>query len=78
MRGHSAYFCNLFQQTHEIVLLNQKRAEVIVFDSSFFEKVWYNIKRLFDPSWVLTYALISRVTLSILILFKCFLQHIQE
>lgn len=77
-RDHYTDFCNLSQQTHEIVLLKQKRAEFIALDSSFFIKARYNIKRLFDPSWVLTNALMSRVTLLILILFKCFLQHIQE
>lgn len=47
--------------------LDQIWPEVMVFDSSFFEKVWHNIKSLFDPSWMVTYALI----------FKCLLQHIR-
>lgn len=38
----------------------------------FFE-VWHNIKRLFDLSQMLTHALLKRVVLLILILFKCFL-----
>lgn len=51
------------------------RAEVMAFDSSCFEKDWHNIKRLFYPSWMLTYALIIRVVVLILI---CLLQHIRQ
>ena len=51
------------------------RVEGMAFDSTPFEKVWHNIKRLFDPSWMLAYALIGRVVLLIVILFKCLLQH---
>lgn len=49
----------------------------MVFDNSFLEKVWHNIHRLFDPSWMLTNSLINWVVLLILILFKCLLQQTQ-
>lgn len=66
------------QLTHRIFQFNQTRAEVVTFDSSFFEKVWYNIKGLFYASWMFTYTLIGEVVLLILILIKCLLQHIQH
>ena len=45
-------------------------AEVMAFDSAFFELVCHNIKRLFDLSLMLTYVFIDRVVLLILILFN--------
>lgn len=40
--------------------------------------VWNNLKSLFDPSRMLTYALFGEVILLILILFACLLQHIGQ
>lgn len=66
-------FVSLFFQ------LGQMRAEVILFETSFFKKkVCCNKRSLFDPSWMMTDALIVRVVLLILILSKCLLQHIQQ
>ena len=47
-------------------------------DSGFLGKVWDNIKRLFDPSWMATYDMMGGIVILIIILFKCLLQHISR
>ena len=44
-------------------------------DAGFLGKVWDNIKRLFDPLWIATYAMMGGIVILIIILFKCLTQH---
>jgi len=44
-------------------------------DVGFLGKVWDNIKRLFDPLWIATYAMMGGTVILIIILFKCLTQH---
>jgi hypothetical protein len=44
-------------------------------DAGFLGKVWDNIKRLFDPLWIATYAMMGGTVILIIILFKCLTQH---
>jgi hypothetical protein len=37
--------------------LNATRVSVLSLDAGLLRKVWDNIKRLFDPSWIPTYAI---------------------
>lgn len=54
------------------------RAKVMTFDYSFLKNVLHNIKRLLDPSWMLSYAFMGQVVLLALILFKCLIQQIRH
>ena len=47
-------------------------------DAGFLGKVWDNIKRLFDPLWIATYAMMGGIVILIIILFKCLTQHISR
>ena len=44
-------------------------------DAGFLGKVWDNIKRLFDPLWIATCAMMGGTVILIIILFKCLTQH---
>lgn len=58
-----AFLCNLWQNaTNQPWIL-----------TPIAEKVWNNMRRLFDPFWILTNALIGGMLLLILIVFICLL-----
>ena len=61
-----------------IANLNATRVSVLFLDDRFLCKVWDNIKRLFDPSWVANYAVMGGIVILIIILFKCLAQHISR
>lgn len=54
--------------------LNETRLSVL----SLNVRIWDNIKRLFDPSWITTYAMMGGIVLLIIILFKYLEQHISK
>jgi hypothetical protein len=37
------------------------------FEVSFISKVWDNLKRLFDPSWIITYAIMHQCSVIIIL-----------
>lgn len=51
-------------------------APAMSFKTSFLFKVWENFKRLLDISWIMTYAINGDIVLLLIILLKCFLQHV--
>lgn len=54
--------------------LNETRLSVLSLNVS----IWDNIKRLFDPSWITTYAMMGGIALLIIILFKYLEKHISK
>lgn len=62
----------------KIANLNVTRVSVLSQDARFLGKVGNNIKRLFDPSSTATYAMMGGIVILIIILLKCFVQHISR
>ena len=58
-----------------IANLNATRVSVLFLDDRFLCKVWDNIKRLFDPLLIATYAMMGGIVILIIILFKCLIMH---
>lgn len=61
-----------------IANLNVTRVSGLFLDAGFMRKVWDNIKRLFDHSWIASYAIVGEMLTLIIILFKCLTQHISK
>jgi hypothetical protein len=53
-----------------ITNLYATRLSVLSLDVGFLGKMWDNIKRLFDPLWIATYAMMGGIVILIIILFK--------
>ena len=53
------------------------KVSVLSLDAGFLRKVRDNIKRMFDSSWIATYAMMGGIIL-IIILLKCLTQHISR
>ena len=61
-----------------IASFNMTSVSVLSFDARFLGKVWDNIKRLFDPLWIATYAMMGGTVILIITLLKCLVQHISR
>ena len=59
-----------------IANLNVTTVFVLSLNAGFLEKVWDNIKRHFDPLWIVNSALMGWIVILVTILFKCLTQHI--
>jgi hypothetical protein len=51
--------------------LNMTRVSVLSLDARLLGKVGVNIKRLFDPLWIATYATMRGIVMLIITLFEC-------
>lgn len=71
-------FLNYSVLMENLAYLNATREPVLSLDAGFLGKVWDNIKRLFDPLWITTYATMGGLVILIIILFKCLTQHISR
>jgi hypothetical protein len=64
------------------VLLRENIANLnvarVFLDARVLGKAWDNNKRLFDPSWISTYAMMGGTVILIITLLKCFVQHISR
>ena len=47
------------KSTQAIANLSYIHVNVVDLNSSFVGKIWNNIKKLFDPAWIVTYVLIN-------------------
>ena len=49
-------------------MLNESRVSILAFDMGFIGKVWDNLKRSFDTSWIVSYAIMGIVIIIIIII----------
>jgi hypothetical protein len=49
-----------------IANFNETRVLVLSLDAGLLGKVWDNFKRLFEPSWIATYAMMKEILILIL------------
>jgi hypothetical protein len=59
-----------------IANINATIVSVLFLDTEFLSKVWENIKRVFDPSWIAIHVMMGRIVLLIIILLKYLSPHI--